>query len=432
MDSRQQFATPCAARPIMRAKRVLIFEPAWNGHHLQYVRMLIEALEDYAEEICVVLGRGALDSSEFRTHLSQYSNSTQIRLHAEIPPSPSDSFLSIAARSLVALRNALRRHPSERAYLPYSDGLLQVLGLSVALGARRMMPLVPIEALLMRGGFAYPISSDKQRIRFDVLYRMAALAPIERLHILDPLVFREVERRGGRLGKVAGVIPEAVEPLPPIAKTEARARLGVPPEGRYVVCAGALDTRKGVDLLLRAALRATLPDDVKVLLVGSIADDLKPTWKQAKAVLGEKLVTIDRYVNEEDFANAILASDVVAVPYRFHQGSSGVLVRAAAANRMVLASDYGWIGWATRTFGLGVAADVTNLEELSRALDESIKHCSSFTLSPAAARFVMYHVAENQKLHWRRGLARSLGRSSDVSMSWDEVVRGRSAEVGEQ
>jgi len=47
------------------------------------------------------------------------------------------------------------------------------------------------------------------------------------------------------------------------------------------------------------------------------------------------------------------AARAVVLPYRHHDGSSGIMLQAAAAGRPVLVPDRGLMAWRTRRFGLG-------------------------------------------------------------------------------
>jgi glycosyltransferase involved in cell wall biosynthesis len=401
--------------------RVLIFEPAHNGHHLQYVRILLEALSPRVADIRVSLGAAALSSREFSVHLAEWRSRPAVRFFEEHQRTLGASMYRSVIENANALRAAIREHVPDRVYVPYGDGLIQALG-ACAVAWPNLIPDVPIELLIMRGGFAYPASWGLKRWRHEALYQLSARARLDVLHVLDPLVYADIRYRGGRLATRARVIPEAVEPMPEISKGEARTRIGVPAAGRYLVCAGALDVRKGIGHLLRAMMKPGFPDDVRLLLVGKRSAGLHAAWEQARRSLGDRLILIDRYVNENEFACAIMAADVVVVPYPEHQGSSGLLVRAAAAGRYIVASDYGWIGWATQTFGLGGVVDVQDAATFQRALARGLEQAATHELTPAGRRFVTFHSAENHRAHWAQGLCQLIGQSNELR-SWHGVIR---------
>jgi glycosyltransferase involved in cell wall biosynthesis len=403
----------------MLAQRVLIFEPNRTGHHLHYVRVLMEALRGHVGEMTVALSVDAEDSPEFNVHLAAMRGSDVHFLFEFLMP-PSLGAVQIATAAIRYLYESTRRHPVDRIYVPYADGMLQIAGLCSSLLPRRWRLGVPVEALMMRGGFAYPWASRKAHLRHELLYRAVALAPVTVLHVLDPIVLAEIQRRGGPLAKVARLLPEAVDPMPSMDRCQALTSLGLPPGRRYVVSAGLLDSRKGIGLLLDAAAADTgLPKDCALVLLGRVADDLRPAIAAAQARLGDQLVVIDRYASEPEFAAAILAADLIVVPYPIHQGSSGLVVRAAAAGKYLLASSYGWLGWVTQKFELGATVDVTDASAFRASLLDSIARSHSHSPAPASKRFAAYHTAENQRTHWRRGLTTLTNHApGTVVMEW--------------
>lgn len=406
---------------LRRPPHALIFEPVVGGHHLHYVRNLTQALRGCGAQVTIALGAGAVDSEEYRVHLKGLE-AHEVATIADVSERAYRGATAVPV-SFLELRRTILRECPDRVYLPYADGLVQLLGAAEPL-RRVVFPAVPIEALIMRGAFAYPAARLHNPLRHRLLYQLLSAARVDQLHVLDALVHADIVRRGGRIASLAQPIPEPVDAVPTCSVVEARARLGVPQGGRYIVCAGALDRRKGVDLLLRAAALTQLPRDVKVLLVGKLAPELREEHRALASRLGPSLVTVDRYVTEEDFGYAIVAADVVAVPYPAHQGSSGLLVRALAAGRPLLASDYGWVGWVTQTLRAGLVADVQSAPALARALEKSLEVSRHYALSPIAKRFIAYHTAENQRAHWTRALRQSMGQSGEVPMTWRDVVRG--------
>jgi glycosyltransferase involved in cell wall biosynthesis len=99
----------------------------------------------------------------------------------------------------------------------------------------------------------------------------------------------------------------------------------------------------------------------------------------------------------------------VAVTHLRQIGSSGTLVRAAAAGRPVVASDFGWIAWATGAFGLGSTVNVSNVEAYVEAIERAFKSCGHYQPTAAAEQFCRYHTIANQKAHWVAAIGRQHG-----------------------
>jgi glycosyltransferase involved in cell wall biosynthesis len=85
------------------------------------------------------------------------------------------------------------------------------------------------------------------------------------------------------------------------------------------------------------------------------------------------------------------------------------MVRAAATNRPVIASDYGWVGWVTKKFGLGTAVNVTDTAAFAAAIDTSLDQPTRSEPTAAADRFRQYHTVQNQKAHWVATLGETRG-----------------------
>ena len=60
-----------------------------------------------------------------------------------------------------------------------------------------------------------------------------------------------------------------------------------------------------------------------------------------------------RYITDQEEKLGFCACDAVLLPYIGHIGSSAILSRAAAAGKMVIASDEGLIAKRVRKHGLG-------------------------------------------------------------------------------
>ncbi len=60
--------------------------------------------------------------------------------------------------------------------------------------------------------------------------------------------------------------------------------------------------------------------------------------------------------------------DVIAAVYPQHTGSASIVIRAAAAGRPVLGSDYGWIGRTIEKHGLGLACRPSDESSILRGI----------------------------------------------------------------
>jgi len=65
------------------------------------------------------------------------------------------------------------------------------------------------------------------------------------------------------------------------------------------------------------------------------------------------------------------ATDAVLLPYIHHYGSSGVLSRAAAAGKLVIASDEGLLARRVRDHGLGLLFPTNDVPALQQRMTEA-------------------------------------------------------------
>lgn len=186
---------------------------------------------------------------------------------------------------------------------------------------------------------------------------------------------------------VAVHLPEVLAAAPPASPPAFMAQ--AEPHRRTALLFGALDTRKGLHLVLEAAERLdrVQQEQFCLVLAGKLVEpDLAPRIERLIRESRVQVVFEDRFVEENEIQPMIAAVDLNLVPYVGHIGSSGVLVRAAAAGKPVLATDFGVVGAHVRRYRLGRAVDTWTPEPLTMALRDWLADPSSVPFSPQRAR----------------------------------------------
>lgn len=141
---------------------------------------------------------------------------------------------------------------------------------------------------------------------------------------------------------------------------------------------GALNERKGIHQLLQAAslLPPHLCQKMCLMLVGSISSQDKSLVERAIADVTAsqplQIITRDQYIPDQEIQPYLAIADVILAPYQRHVGMSSILVRAAAAQKPVLSSDYGLMGEIARRYRLGVTVDTTKPEAIAQGLSQFI------------------------------------------------------------
>lgn len=404
----------------------LIYEPAHGGHHLHYVRVLTQGLLDLGLNVTWALSKSAPSSQEFAVHLAHLAHRVQLTTPTHGPQGLGFKTWKQVGSDLI---HEVQRLQPDRVFLPYTGGL------PLALGTRLRpwpFPKIAIEGLVMRGGWAYPQPNFAAAARQKALLATCCRVPWDRLHLLDPLPYFWMKKHGKLAPDRYALIPEPVEPLPAILPSEARQRLGLPTDGHWAVVTGQQDSRKGVDRLLAAYARAEIPDNARLLLAGKASDEIRDWIASEGRTLVEqgKLHQIDRYLSEEEFDLALNAADVMVAPHFRPVGSSGLLVRAAALGKTVLSTDYGWTGWATKTFGLGTTVNIENSRAYADSLTGFFRAPPTFGNAHTNA-FVAYHTFDNHLAHWLVRTRAALGQPADPGCrSWDDLLPPNTLEAG--
>jgi glycosyltransferase involved in cell wall biosynthesis len=402
--------------------RCLVFEPDATGHRLQHVRHLTDALLSIGCRVLWALQTNARERPEYKVHLKSIEPHVEPYLRLD-PRQRQD--LHTPRRRVRELVESIAALRPDWVYVPYADRVTQAAAVQSLVHGGSLLTRTPIEAQLMRGKYGYPLRSPRERATAAAIRWLTLRNPWRVTHLLDPWILRG-------LGDSAPadrfrLIPEPVEKRHAIDRQEARRRLDIPTSGRYVAMVGALEPRKGIEELLAAFERSQLVADDRVLLVGRATPPIHELLQTRydPLIRQHRIVVVDRYVSDEELGAAFFAADVVAVTHPRQIGSSGTLVRAAAAERYLLTSDFGWVGWVTGLFQLGAAVNVLDVEALSTALSTALERSAGYRCNEAATRFCRYHTVDNQKAHWVHEIGRQfklpLGALAN-RLDWESVI----------
>jgi glycosyltransferase involved in cell wall biosynthesis len=405
--------------------RTLIVEPDLAGHHAPYLVHMIEALAELGVQTTVAVPTDTYDRVEYKVHLHAVRDKADFQC---VIDADARSMAGAAYSKDAAIRSAIRRFEPDHLLVPYIDGVTQVATLRGAAGVPSIPRSLFSEGLLFRGGFAYNGLSTRARLQHSVSRRLLSLSPWSVVHFLDPLPFDDVCRRDDRLSARARLMPDPVEPVAHMSRDEARRALGLAADGRYVVLAGSIDRRKGADLLLHAFLRARLTSNDRLLLAGPVVPEIRAllAGEFEPMIAAKRIVVLDRHLPIQQLMHAIVAADLVCVPYHNHIGSASILIRAVAAERPVLSSTFGWVGYVTPRFGLGWSCNVLQGEELAHALGSALDRAGSWQRGDAGQRFAEFHSVANFRAHWTSALRDRLGLPEHPDKrSWKWVTEGR-------
>lgn len=397
--------------------KALLFEPACEGHRLNYVRLLVPALYEAGfEEVTWVTTASAKRSQEYETLVRSLQHPVSTHLIEPV----STTGLRRVYDSAQALGGAVHITRPDRVYVPYADGLALGLALS-RLKSKSFLRDIPIEGLQFRGGFAYETESWQSKLRYETIREVSHAFPWTQLHQLDPWVDEALNRRWHRAPGI--VMPDPVEPLVGRDRHAARKALGLNSDDRVLGITGALDARKGVDLLIKAFSEIVRSPHERLLLAGKVREDVREVIKAHDHLLHTgQIVLLDSWLSSDDFENAICAADWVVAPYPRHIGSSSIVLRAAAAGRKVIGSDFGWVSKAIRRFSLGYTCHVQDEEEFASVLRTALDTSGVLTMTPAITQLMKFNSPDNFQKAWTYSARQERGALVEY-LSWQDVLK---------
>ena len=200
--------------------------------------------------------------------------------------------------------------------------------------------------------------------------------------LTDPLL---LERISPRPGQVLSLLPDPWPSRPTMDAGEARRRLGLPLDKTLFLHLGVPDPRKGLlDAIHAWRDLADLPAAMLVragVMAPDQADAMRPLVHDGRAIARAGRIP------DDDMDVYLRATDWLLMPYRNHEGSSGLLAGAAAAARPVVTADYGVVGRLTKDSGLGIVYPHLSLPGLTDAIRRATATRNRrLRASPAALR----------------------------------------------
>jgi teichuronic acid biosynthesis glycosyltransferase TuaC len=148
-------------------------------------------------------------------------------------------------------------------------------------------------------------------------------------------------------------------------RAEARSRLGLAPQGRWILYVGTLDRTKGVVDLIEAFTRlAPEHPDLHLALVGQGPEDGRC---RALASRYPGRVAVPGVLALPDVAQWMAACDILTLP-SWNEGTPNVILEALASGRRVVATSVGGIPDILTSTALGEMVPAQNVPALAEAL----------------------------------------------------------------
>lgn len=137
--------------------------------------------------------------------------------------------------------------------------------------------------------------------------------------------------------------------------------------GKYILFFGRIEHYKGVDILIDAYVKSKARSEgVKLVIAGKGAIVAGYPYQQ-----DDHIITLNRYIENDELASLISNSMFVALPYR-SATQSGVLMSAYAFPKAVLATDTGNNAEYVQNGKSGILIKPNSVEECVRGINEML------------------------------------------------------------
>jgi glycosyltransferase involved in cell wall biosynthesis len=393
--------------------KFLLFELNPGGHHPGYLQHLVKywCAQQFPGHLDVLISR---EFAEKHPQIVALGNNQPKVKFIQITPEEQDQLFnseqlehSFSGRIKRAFQEyqILSRYTqalgTTHCFLMYLDTILLRLAISSKLSCR--FSCIYFRPIFHYANFPSYTSEEREwlwRWRDRVcLPRLLKSPYLDTLFCLDPVVIEELNRMTKSAKAIHLPDPVQIYSYPENEIKQLKSSLAIEPGRKVFLLFGALSERKGLFKLLEAisllarrgadsfaapnaiaTLTPELSQQLCLLLVGPITSRDRETLEAHLAKLPDsvQIIRIDRFIPDEEIQLYFHIADVILAPYQRHIGMSAILVRAATAQKPVLASNFGLMGEITRRYQLGLTVDSTIPAQIAEGL------CRFLQTSPEA------------------------------------------------
>ena len=241
-------------------------------------------------------------------------------------------------------------------------------------------PPCPISGILFRPTLVnYPPTSFKDRLNYwrknITLKFFVKNKNLESLFNLDPFATDYI-KENWKTDKVK-FLPDPVQVYPTTkTKFEVKESLRIDESKIVFLIFGYLDSRKGISDVMEAIGNISREKSKNgcLLIVGPWEENERKLFNnqlpKIQQVTDFQIVVKDSFVKDEEIQQYFKVADYALALYHQHFGMSAIMVRAAAAQKPLIASNFGLMGKIVDENELGVTVD-NNLKEIVEMILEN-------------------------------------------------------------
>lgn len=128
---------------------------------------------------------------------------------------------------------------------------------------------------------------------------------------------------------------------------------------------------KGLDILTEALNQVKHP--FYLLIVGKEENFNFQYIQEHTMNYRENVITYLHYLTDEEVKLAIIAADIIALPYRYSfNGASGPLGEGVSCNKCIIGSNHGNLGYTIKKNHLGYTFKTENIDSLANTLNQAL------------------------------------------------------------
>jgi glycosyltransferase involved in cell wall biosynthesis len=400
-STRGNVAMQSATTTAFRGARLLLFELDVRGHHPGYLQHLVQywCQQELGGQLDIVVSNQFVVQHQQIVELAATAPQGNVRFVAITMAEERDLFDPAALESSFKgriqrafqewrlLRKYTKLLKTDHCFVMYLDTLLLRLSLlpKLPFGLKSLpcaMSAIYFRPILHYGNFPSYVPEGRESVWYwrdrICLSRLLRVPNLNTLFCLDGFAAEHINQVYGTNQAVHLADPVQIYPVSPTAVSELRQRLGVDPQRQVFLLFGALSERKGWQQVLDALthLPADLCQQISLLFIGPIAAPEKAILQQQIAALTAALpiqiITEHQFIPDTAIQPYFHLADVILAPYQRHIGMSAILVRAAAAEKPVIASDFGLMGEVTRRYGLGLAIEASHPAQIAAGMQRCL------------------------------------------------------------